>query len=110
MINAREHIHQCRFAAAVFPEQGQNLSLMQFEIHAVVCHDFASEPFGNAFHFDGVLYRFQGCASFPVGRLCVLSPDANEWKRFVKTSFAGSLPPGKGIGLLRKQPDIQIRF
>ena len=50
-INAGEHVHQCGFAAAVFPQQRQDLALMQLQVHGIVGHDL-SEALGNVLHFN----------------------------------------------------------
>ena len=57
-IDAGEHIHQCGFAAAVFPQQGQDFSPVQLQVDTVVGHHLA-EALGDAFEFNGANSFFQ---------------------------------------------------
>ena len=50
-IDAGEHVHQSGFAAAVLPQQGQNLPGIDVQIHLVVGHHMA-ESLGDALHLD----------------------------------------------------------
>ena len=50
-IDAGEHVHQRRLAAAVFAEQRQDLALVQLKVDGVVRHHFA-EPLRDILHFN----------------------------------------------------------
>ena len=62
VVDAGEHIHQRGFSAAVLTKQGQNLALMQLQIHMIVGCDLA-EALGDVFHFHGA-GRFHSSHSF----------------------------------------------
>ncbi len=49
-VDAGKHIHQRGLAAAVFAQQRQDLTLVQFQIHGVVGHDL-SKALCHVFHF-----------------------------------------------------------
>ena len=53
IVDAGEHVHKSRLAAAVFAEQGQNLTLMQLQTDRFVRHDL-SEALGDVSQFDCV--------------------------------------------------------
>ena len=61
-VDAGEHIHQGRLAAAIFAQQGQDLTLVQLHVDRVVGDNF-SEPLGDVLHFDRA-FVFQGCHPF----------------------------------------------
>jgi len=50
-VNAREHVHERGFAAAVFAEQRQDLAPVDIEPDAVIGDDGA-EALGDVAHFD----------------------------------------------------------
>ena len=52
-INSGQHVHQGGFAAAVFTQQGQNLTAFDVQRDIVVGNDFA-EALGDVFHLDGI--------------------------------------------------------
>ena len=62
-VDAGEHIHQRGFAAAVFTQQGQNLTLVQIKVHIFVSDNLAAETLGNVLHSDCAFF-FQGCHPF----------------------------------------------
>ena len=65
-VDAGEHVHQRGLAAAVLPQQGQDLALVQLKVDVVVGHH-AAEALGDVLHSDGVPYRLQGCHPFFAG-------------------------------------------
>ena len=71
-VDAGEHIHQCRLAAAVFAQQRQDLTLAQLHVDATVGHN-RTKTLGDVLHFNGVLYSFQGCHPF-LRRVKMVSP------------------------------------
>ena len=62
-IDAGEHIHQGGLAAAVFTQQGQDLTFVQLKVHIFVGDDLAAESLGDILHFDCAFF-FQGCHPF----------------------------------------------
>ena len=64
-IDAGEHIHQGGLAAAVFAQQGEDLSLVQGEGNLVVCHHVA-EGLGQLPQLDGVLGRHRLTSLFEI--------------------------------------------
>ena len=48
-VNARDHIHQRGFAAAVFAQDGQDLSPVHVQVRVIVGHH-AAEAFGDSAH------------------------------------------------------------
>ena len=62
-VDAGEHIHQRGLAAAVFTQQGQDLTFVQVKVHVFVGDDLAAEPLGDVLHFDRA-FLFQGCHPF----------------------------------------------
>ena len=52
-INSGQHVHQGGFTAAVFTQQGQNLTPFDVQRDIVVGNDFA-EALGDVFHLDGI--------------------------------------------------------
>ena len=64
-VNAGEHVHQGCLAAAVFPQQGQNLSLVNIQPHPVIGQS-GSEPLGDVPHFNRGGFIFQRAHSFIV--------------------------------------------
>src|SRR5581483_93112 len=64
-VQAREHVHQRRFAGAVFAEQAEDLAGADLEADGVV-GDQVAEPLGDAAEFD-----IQELASPNPSRLCV---------------------------------------
>jgi hypothetical protein len=50
-INAGKHIHQGRFAASVFTQNGQNLTLIYIEVNMIISDDTA-KSLGNAAHAE----------------------------------------------------------
>ena len=64
IVNAREHIHQGCLAAAVLPQQSQDLAFPQIQADIVVCHHFA-EGFGDMPHRYSIFCGFlQGSPPF----------------------------------------------
>ena len=63
VIDPGEHVHQGGLAAAVLPQQGQDLALVELQVDVVVGHHGA-EALGDVLHSDGVLNSFQGCHPF----------------------------------------------
>ena len=61
-VDARQHVHQGRLTAAVFTQQGENLTAPQTQTDAVVCDDGA-EAFGDVSQLNCV-NSFQGCHPF----------------------------------------------
>ena len=61
-INTGEHIHQSGLAAAVFTQQGQDLTLAQFHVDGVIGHH-GTKALGDILHFDRA-FVFQGCHPF----------------------------------------------
>ena len=53
IVDAGEHVHKRGLAAAVFTQQGQDLTLMQLQTDRFVCHDL-SEALGDVSQFDCV--------------------------------------------------------
>ena len=51
IIDSRNHIHQRRLAAAVFPQQGKDFSLMYFQGDILV-GDYPAKGFGQVFQLD----------------------------------------------------------
>ena len=62
-INAGEHIHQGRLAAAVFAQQCQNFPFVDVQPHPVI-GQHGAEPFGNVPHLYGGFLFFQKDHSF----------------------------------------------
>ena len=62
-VDAGEHVHQRSLAAAVFTQQGQDLTLVQVKVHIFVCDDLAAEALGDVLHSDCAFF-FQGCHPF----------------------------------------------
>ena len=64
VINAGKHIHQSRFAASVFTQKGQNLSLANVQRNVFVC-SYCAEMLGYVNHADcefGIHLLFPFCA------------------------------------------------
>ena len=70
-VDAGEHVHQRRFAAAVFAEQRQDLALVQLQVNGIVCR-YLTKPLCNILH-PNCAFRSQGGHPFFVGGK--LSPD-----------------------------------
>ena len=55
IVDAGDHIHQRRFAAAVFAEKGEDFALAHAERNVVV-RDYAAERLGDMAQFNGVFH------------------------------------------------------
>ena len=53
IVNSRDHVHQRRLAAAVFPQNGEDLPRADGQTDPVV-GDHLAEPLGNVPQFNGV--------------------------------------------------------
>ena len=62
-VDTGEHIHQGGLAAAVFAQQGQNLSLVDVQPHPVICQGGA-KAFGDVPHLYRGAFFFQKAHSF----------------------------------------------
>ena len=65
-VDAGEHVHQRRFAAAVLSQKGEDLSFPDIQINVVVGH-YWTKGLGDAAHPDCVV-TFQSCHPFPASR------------------------------------------
>ena len=91
-VDAGEHVHEGGLAAAVLPQQGQDLALMQLKVDVVVGHH-AAEALGDVLHSDGVPYRLQGCHPFFAGgrRGGPLLRDTRKNSRYFIVAYEGKL-------------------
>ena len=66
-VNAGKHVHQCRFPASVFSENGKNLSAVDIEPYLVIGQYLGAEALGDISHFYNRDVRVQFNSSL---RIC----------------------------------------
>ena len=59
-VDAGEHVHQGRFAAAILTQQGEDLAAVDVQPDLVVGNDLAIEAFGDVAHGDGGRFVVHG--------------------------------------------------
>ena len=93
IVDAGEHVHKRGLAAAVFAQQGQDLTLMQLQTDRFVRHDL-SEALGDVSQFDCVC---QASHPFCLGIRSAVLQNAAFRRRFWRVRGKPVLPTLNGI-------------
>jgi len=98
-INAGDHIHQSGLTAAVFAQNGQNLTVIGCKAHIFIGNYLGTEGFGDVFQFDGCFLLQNNGLLFSNSQKQAVPQGSPLFKiRMPKPAKAGQVKPASPYG------------